>query len=91
VSAVRAFHTGLIAEAYRRLRLLNKMAAHIDVLRRPARDEHKLAAVEESCRHLKSLGALGPPWRTTYRDLARHLRRVRHHLRQIVDRRRVGG
>jgi hypothetical protein len=87
ISAVRAFHTGLVAEAQRRLYLLSRIGPHIDVLRRPnVAAHHKLNAAEESCKHLHALGQMRQPWHATYRDLARHLRQLRNHLRRLVAR-----
>jgi hypothetical protein len=84
IRAIRAFHTGLIAESHRRIHLLRKMAPHIDLLRRPALREEKLQAAEESCRHLQALGDLRQPWHSTYRDLRRHLLALRAHLRRLL-------
>jgi len=85
ISAVRAFHSGLIAEAHRRLYVLGKIGPHIGVLRRrnlPV--EARLTAAEESCRHLASLGKMRQPWRATYDDLVRTMARLRDYLRSMV-------
>ncbi len=85
ISAVRAFHVGLIAEAQRRVYLLSKMSPHIDMLRRPKVAVHqKLSAAEEYCRHLQGLGRMRQPWHATYTDLARYMRRLRDYLRRVV-------
>jgi hypothetical protein len=91
IVAVRAFHTGLVAETQRRLYLLSKMALHIDCLRRPSMPpHHKLRAAEESCRHLQDLGDTHRRWRATYTDLMRHMRRLREHLRRLVNEKQPG-
>jgi hypothetical protein len=85
VAALRAFHTGLIAETHRHLHKLQQMAPDIDVLRHPKREpQEKLAAAEASCRKLKSLERLREPWRDTYRDFRHSLRRARALLQSIA-------
>jgi hypothetical protein len=78
IAALRAFHTGLLAETHRHLHVLEQMTPQIDVLRRlqPTTPE-KLTAVDETFRQLRALEALKQPWRETYRDFRRSLRRVR--------------
>jgi hypothetical protein len=85
ISAVRAFHTGLIAEAQRRRHLLSTMAPHVDRLRHPhAGISAKLSAIEQYWRHLKELGRMELPWNATHQDLARSMRRLHHHLRGVA-------
>jgi hypothetical protein len=85
VTALRAFHTGLIAETHRHLHALQQMVQYIDVLRHPTQPtQEKLAAAEASCRELKSLERLRQPWRDTYRDFRTSLRRARTLLRGLV-------
>jgi len=84
-SAARAFHTGLVADTHRRLRVLQQMAQHINVLRHQASGHaDKLSATEAACRHLKTLEKLDVPWRETYLDLRRRLRQIRVHLRRLA-------
>lgn len=86
IAGVRAFHTGLIAETQRRFELLKKLGEHIDCLRRPSSTRHqKLNAAEESCRRLQDLRKTYRPWHETYSDLTRYMRRVRNHLRRLVN------
>jgi hypothetical protein len=85
ISAIRAFHTGLIAETQRHLRVLQEMARHIDLLRsRYTPPPAKLAALRAACRQLRALEALKQPWRETYRDLRHRLRRARVMFAEIV-------
>src|ERR1700738_78500 len=85
VRAIRAFHTGLLAETHRHLHSLRQMAPCIEILRHPMRKaDEKLAAVEASCRQLKAVERLRQPWRDPYRDLRDSLRRARALLRSIV-------
>jgi hypothetical protein len=77
IAALRAFHTGLLAETHRHLRVLQQMAAHIDILRRPQPTApEKLAAAHGAWRQLRALEALKQPWRETHRDFRRSLRRT---------------
>ena len=86
LAGVRAFHAGLLAETQRRFELLNKLGKHIDNLRRSGTTPHeKLNAAEESCRHLSELRKMHRPWHETYTDLTRYMRRVRDHLRRLVN------
>jgi hypothetical protein len=85
VSALRAFHTGLIAETHRHLHVLMEVARHIDALRKPTvPPEAKLAAANASARQLTKLKRLKQPWCETYLDLLRSLQRVRSVYRDIV-------
>lgn len=78
ISALRAYHTGLVAETYRHLRVLAAMAEQINILRRRhATPREKLGAVQATCRHLRALETLKRPWVETYRDFRRSLRRAR--------------
>jgi hypothetical protein len=89
IAAIRAFHTGLVAETQRHLRVLREMSRYIDLLRRPqTTPPAKLAALRAACRELRALEALKQPWRETYRDLRQRLRRARVLLTAIVYRRR---
>jgi hypothetical protein len=77
ISAIRAFHTGLVAETQRHLHVLKEMGQHIDRLRsRDIPPQAKLADVRAACRQLRALEALKQPWRETYRDLRDRLRRL---------------
>ena len=83
--AVRAFHTGLVAETYRHLHVLRAIDHHIDVLRHSERElSEKLTAAQASWRELRRLEHLKEPWRETQRDLSRNLRRLRILLERIV-------
>jgi len=85
VAALRAFHTGLIAETHHHLYVLTRIARHIDVLRQPSRPpKQKLAAAHASCREMTRLEQLKQPWGETYRDFGRALQRVRALYREIV-------
>jgi hypothetical protein len=85
VAALRAFHTGLIAETHQHLYVLARMARHIDVLRQPSRPpKQKLAAAHASCQEINELKRLKRPWGETYRDFRRTLKRVRALYREIV-------
>jgi hypothetical protein len=86
VAALRAFHTGLIAETHQHLYILGRMARHIDVLRQPNRQpKQKLAAAHASCREMTRLEGLKQPWGDTSRDFRRALHRVRALYREIVE------
>jgi len=94
VSALRAFHTGLVAETHHHLHTLGRMTPHIDTLRHPTRHaSEKLAAAEASCKELTALERLRRPWRDTYTDFRQNLHRLRTLLRRIVGskRRRTPG
>ena len=76
IAALRAFHTGLLAETHRHLHVLQQMTAYIDILRRPQPTApEKLAAAQGAWRQLRALEALKQPWRETHRDFRRTLRR----------------
>ena len=93
VTAIRAFHTGLISETHRHLHAIRGLERDIDVLRHPTCEpREKLAAVHRATRQLQSVDELKQPWRDTLRDLKRSLRRAEALLRKIVegDRRRLG-
>jgi hypothetical protein len=78
ISALRAYHTGLVAETYRHLKVLAAMAEQIDILRRrQTTPREKLGAVQATCRQLRALETLKRPWVETYRDFRRSLRRAR--------------
>jgi hypothetical protein len=86
ISAARAFHTGLIAETYRHLHALQKMAPFIEILRHPDRRPHeKLAAATASCRELKALERMRQPWRDTYRDFRHSIQRAQAVLQSMVE------
>jgi hypothetical protein len=85
VAALRAYHTGLVAETHRHLHVLTEMSRHIDVLRRPnGQFADKLAAAHACCRQLVRLEGLKQPWRDTYRDFRRSLHRSQALYQQIV-------
>jgi hypothetical protein len=87
ITAVRAFHTGLVAESHKHLHVLEKFSRHLDVLREEGRQlRDKLAAVELCCRQLTHLRQLRQPWRDTYDDLRHSLIRTRSLLRSLIDR-----
>lgn len=87
ILAIRAFHTGLIAETHRHLRALQQMAPYIELMRRPyPTTSAKLAAVRAACRELRRLEALKEPWRETYRDFRRSLGRARALFARLVRR-----
>ena len=86
IAAVRAFHTGLVAESHKHIHVLSTFTHHVEVLRQegchlPA----KLAAVEACCRELAHLRRLRQPWRDTYDDLRHSLIRTRALFRRLVE------
>jgi len=86
ITAVRAFHTGLVAESHKHLRVLAMFTRHVEALRedrRQARD--KLAAIRACCQELANLRRLRDPWRETYEDLRRSLVRTRALFRRLAD------
>ena len=86
IAAVRAFHTGLVAESHRHLHVLATFTRHVDVLRQDGRRVPvKLAAVEACCRELANLRRLRQPWRDTYDDLRHSLVRARALFRRLVE------
>jgi hypothetical protein len=70
ITAVRAFHIGLVAETERQLSTLRRVSESIETLRGPGLDHQKRAAIKTSWRHL---GGLRSSWHSTYRDLRRSL------------------
>ena len=86
VAAVRAFHTGLVAESHKHLHVLATFTRHVDVLREERRHvRDKLASVESCCRELTNLRRLRQPWRETYEDLRHSVSRARALFRRIVN------
>ena len=86
VTALRAFHTGLVSELHRHLHALKQFEPHIDVLRHPARHKReKLAAAHRSWRHLQHCEHIRASSRATYLDFKRSLRRVRVLLRLLLE------
>jgi len=77
VTAVRVFHTGLLAETQQHLHILKEIGRHIDVLRAKRRCQEKLDAAQACFKELAKLRRLRTPWRETFADLHAHLRRVR--------------
>jgi len=73
VTAVRAFHVGLIADTEHQLATLRRLAETVDALRTQASTLEKRQAIKTSWRQLKTLRA---PWLSTYRDLERSLLRL---------------
>ena len=70
IAALRAFHTGLVAESHKHLHVLATFTRHVEVLREERRHvRDKLASVEACCRELANLRRLRQPWRETYEDL----------------------
>ena len=85
IAAVRAFHTGLVAESHKHLHVLATFTRHVEVLREERRHvREKLASVEACCRELAMLRRLRQPWRETYDDLRHSLLRARALFRRIV-------
>lgn len=86
IAAVRAFHTGLVAESQKHLHVLATFTRHVDVLREERRHAHeKLASIQACCRELANLRRLRQPWRETYEDLRRSLVRARALFRRIIE------
>lgn len=86
IAAVRAFHTGLVAESHRHIHVLDTFTRHVDVLRQEGRHAPaKLAAVEACCRELANLRRMRQPWRDTYDDLRHSLVRTRALFRRLVE------
>jgi len=85
IAAVRAFHTGLVAESHKHLHVLATFTRHVDVLREERRHvRDKLVSVEACCRELANLRRLRRPWRETYEDLRYSLSRARALFRRMV-------
>jgi hypothetical protein len=86
IAAVRAFHTGLVAESQKHLHVLAAFTRHVDALREERRQANeKLASLQACCRELANLRRLRQPWRETYDDLRRSLFRARVLFQRIVD------
>ena len=85
ISAARAFHTDLIGEAQRRLRVLSNLARHLDVLRRRESTlSDKLSAAESSRQQLEMLEQLRQSSRSTHRDLRTAMNRIHHQLNRLL-------
>ncbi len=86
LAAVRAFHTGLVAECHRHLRVLAEFARHMDTAREERQHlPEKLASAQACCRELANLRRLRQPWRDTYDDLRHSLLRARALFRRLVE------
>jgi hypothetical protein len=86
IAAVRAFHTGLVAESQKHLHVLATFTRHVDVLREEGRHvRHKLASAQACCQELAHLRRLREPWRETYHDLRVSLVRVRAIFRRLAE------
>lgn len=84
-SAARTFHAGLVSETHRQLHALRAFDRHLSTLRQSyAEPRDKLVAADQSCEALVRLEHLKAPWRETYRDLRRSLRRIKALLGRIV-------
>jgi hypothetical protein len=94
-SAARAFHAGLVAESQRHLHVLAAFSRHLNILREERRQiTEKLASADACCRELANLRRLREPWRETYADFRRSLRRARtlfHRLASSSRRKPIGG
>lgn len=87
VVAVRAFHTGLVAETHRHLHVLAAAAEHIEGLRHTRRRlDERLASAQACCRELAKLRSLRQPWHDTYRDLLRSVNRARALFHSLMKR-----
>jgi hypothetical protein len=85
IAAVRAFHTGLVAESHKHLHVLAAFTRHVDVLREEQRHvRDKLASAEACWRELANLRRLRQPWRETYEDLRHSVLRARALFRRIL-------
>jgi len=85
IKAIRAFHTGLVAESHKHLHVLATFNRHMDVLREERRHvRDKLGSVQACCRELANLRSLRQPWRDTYDDLRHSLLRARALFQRIV-------
>ena len=85
IAAVRAFHTGLVAESHKHLHVLAALTRHVDVLREEQRHvRDKLASAEACWRELANLRRLRQPWRETYEDLRRSVSRARAIFRRML-------
>ena len=87
ISAARAFHTGLVADTHYRLRVLARLAAHLDVLRNHhSTFREKLIAAECSRQHLEAFEQLRHSSIATYRDLRSAIHRIHRHLNRLAKR-----
>jgi len=85
ISAARAFHTDLIAETQRRLRLLTNLTRHLNTLRsRDSTLTERLSAADSSRQELKTLDQLRQSSVSTHRDLRNAVRRIHHHLNKLI-------
>jgi hypothetical protein len=85
ISAARAFHTDLIAETQRRLRVLTNLTRHLSILRsRESTPAEKLSAAESSHQELETLEELRRSSISTHRDLRNAVRRIHSHLKRLV-------
>jgi hypothetical protein len=85
ISAARAFHTGLIAETQRRLRMLTSLTKHLNVLRsRDSTLAEKVSAAESSRQQMDMLEQLRQSSLSTHRDLRNAVKRIHHHLNRPV-------
>jgi hypothetical protein len=85
VTAARAFHTDLIAQTHRRLRLLANLANHLHILR--SRDStlgERLNAAESSRVELERLEQLRQSSLSTHRDFRRAMRRIHAYLNRMA-------
>jgi hypothetical protein len=86
IAAVRAFHTGLVAESQKHLDVLATFARHVNVLREEGRHvRDKLESAQACCRELAHLRRLREPWRDTYDDLRHSLIRTRTLFRRLAQ------
>jgi DNA repair exonuclease SbcCD ATPase subunit len=91
ISAARAFHTDLIAETQRRLRLLTNLTRHLSILRsRESTLTERLSAAESSRHELERLDQLRHSSISTHRDLRNAIRRIHHHLNKLIAGKREG-
>ena len=85
IAAARAFHTDLIAEAQRRLRILTNLARHLSILRsRESTLTERLSAADASCEELETLEQLRRSSVSTHRDLRNAVKRIHYHLNRPV-------
>lgn len=85
ITAARAFHADLIAEAHRRLRLLANLARHLDILRsRHSTLVERLNAAESSRVEMEKLEQLRRSSISTHRDLRHAMSRIHHHLNRMA-------
>ena len=85
ITAARAFHTDLIAETHRRLRLLTNLAHHLHILRsRDSTLTERLTAAESSRADLERLEESRHASLPIHRDFRRAMRRIHGHLRRMA-------